>query len=103
MSSRENHPDYRDRLYAKYGTIFHSAGTFDVAEASRWGKAYDYYLRGWMPEPQARIVDIACGSGRLLLFFKQRGYTSLLGVDISPDQVARAKQVVPTVVQSNAL
>lgn len=30
----------------------------------------------------ARILDIGCGSGRMLAFLESRGYTNILGVDI---------------------
>ena len=78
--------------------------SFDEAAARRWGRAYDWYLRGWLPASKdARIVDLACGYGRLLYFFKSRGYRNVTGVDISPDQVRRARQVVPEVFEANVL
>lgn len=97
--------DYRRRIYENYGTYMQSAPElFDESAARRWGKAYEYYLRGWLPaDPDARIVDLACGYGRLLHFFRERGYRNLTGVDISPDQVQRARQVVPDVEQANVL
>ena len=97
--------NYRNRLYARYGTTMQSAPErFDEAASRRWGKAYDWYLRGWMPASKdARIVDLACGYGRLLHFFRERGYHDIAGVDISPDQVRRARQVVPEVHEANVL
>jgi SAM-dependent methyltransferase len=96
---------YRDRLYANYGHDFQDAGErFDREGAARWGKGAAYHLRGWMPESKnARILDLACGGGRLLFFFSQRGYTQLTGVDISPDQVALASQVASDVRHESAL
>lgn len=97
--------DYRQRIYAEYGTNFQDAADiFDIEGSRRWGKAYRAYLRGWLPEDKdADIVELACGGGRLLHYFKKAGYRKLTGVDISPDQVALAKQVVPHVVQSDVL
>lgn len=96
---------YRDRLYANYGHNFQDAGeSFDRQGAKRWGKAQNYRLRNWLPSGKdARILDIACGAGKLLCFFKDNGYENLAGVDISPDQVALARQVTPGVVQGNVL
>lgn len=96
---------YRARLYENYGAAMQSAPEqFDEAAASRWGKAYDWYLRAWLPASKdARIVDLACGYGRLLHFFCERGYRNIAGVDISPDQVRRARQVVPEVHEANVL
>lgn len=96
---------YRDRLYSNYGHDFQDAGeTFDREGALRWSRAIAYRLRGWTPETKdARILDLACGAGRLLFFFSERGYKDLTGVDISPDQVALARQVTPNVKQESVL
>lgn len=98
-------PDYRDRIYERYGENFQDAnGQFDAIRASRWGAAYAHYLRGWLPASKdAKIVDLACGGGYLLHFFKERGYRDLAGVDLSPDQVALSRQVTPNVVRQNIL
>lgn len=95
---------YRSRLYANYGHDFQDAGEqFDRDGAVRWGRAIAYHLRGWMPEKKdARILDLACGGGRLLFVFSEQGYRDLTGVDISPDQVALARQVTPNVKQESA-
>src|SRR4051794_17756849 len=98
-----SHQHLRQTIYSRYGHDFQDAAeVFDTAAAARWGKAYRWYLRGWLPEHKdASIVELACGYGRLLQFFKQHGYWNLQGVDISPDQVALARQVVPNVAQAN--
>ncbi|OAI49813.1 hypothetical protein AYO43_00090 [Nitrospira sp. SCGC AG-212-E16] len=98
-------PAYRDRLYSNYGHDFQDAGEkFDRDGALRWGRACAYHLRDWIPErKEARVLDLACGAGRLLFFFSERGYKDLTGVDISPDQVAMARQVTPNVRQESVL
>jgi SAM-dependent methyltransferase len=92
-------------MYARYGTNFQDiTDSFDQNGSLRWGKSYRHYLKGWLPlDPDAEIVELACGSGRLLHFFKGAGYGRLTGVDISPDQVALSRQVTPNVVQSDVL
>lgn len=97
--------DYRARIYERYASRFQSApGVFDVEAARRWGKAYRHYLRGWLPEHcDACILDVACGGGKLLQFFLDAGYTDVNGVDLSPEQVALARQVTPNVAQANVL
>lgn len=43
--------DYRSRIYERYASCFQDAGAeFDAVAADRWGRAYDWYLRGWLPE-----------------------------------------------------
>lgn len=95
----------RKEIYKSYGREFQDSGdSFCFSSAERWGKAYRWYLRGWLPtRKDAAIVELGCGSGKLLYFFKQLGYKNLKGVDISPDQVALAKQVLPEVEQANVL
>lgn len=96
---------YRSRIYEKYASNFQDASSVFNSEASkRWGTAYDYYLRDWLPaKKDANIVDVACGGGKLLHFFKQRDYTRLNGVDISHSQVQLARQVVSNVTEANVL
>jgi 2-polyprenyl-3-methyl-5-hydroxy-6-metoxy-1,4-benzoquinol methylase len=85
----------REAIYPSYGHDFQDAAErFDPGAADRWGRAYGWYLRGWLPARRdAAIADLACGQGRLLHWLRSRGYTNLSGVDIAPDQVALARQV----------
>ncbi len=103
--SRDQHARLREAIFASYGRDFQDTSErFDAPAAERWGKAYAWYLRGWLPPRQdAAIADLACGAGRLLHWLKTCGYTNLTGVDISPDQVASARQVVPIVDQADLL
>jgi cyclopropane fatty-acyl-phospholipid synthase-like methyltransferase len=96
---------YRDRIYKDYASNFQDAKPdFDETAQRRWGRAYDYYFRNWLPaKTDAAIVDLACGGGRLLFFFKERGFVNLTGVDLSPSQIQLAKQVVPNVIQASVL
>jgi SAM-dependent methyltransferase len=57
-----------------------------------------------MPEDKnAEIVDLACGGGKLLFFFKRHNYMNFKGVDISPEQVTIARQVSQYVFETNVL
>ena len=95
--------DYRERIYADYAAAIQDAKPeFDAPVARSWSAAYDSYFKGWMPgEKNAAVADLACGGGRLLYFFKERGYANLAGVDVSPTQVRLARQVVPNVVEGS--
>jgi SAM-dependent methyltransferase len=77
---------------------------FNEKEARRWGRAYEYYFRAWLPKDKGvSIGDLGCGIGRLLYFFTQLGYFNLIGVDISPEQVQIAKQVMANVYEADIL
>lgn len=97
--------DYRNRIYERYASLVQDAtSVFNEDEASRWGRAYDTFLKGWLPERKdASILDIGCGGGRLLYFFKSKGYTNLQGVDISPEQVILSLQVTDYVTEGDAI
>jgi len=100
-----NTKDYRSRIYEHYATNFQDASaTFDHKASARWGRAYGHYFRDWLPTNRdARIVDLACGGGKLLHFFKANGYGNTKGVDISPEQVSLARQVPAEAELANVL
>ena len=97
--------DYRTRIYKEYASRMQNASlVFDKAGAVRWGQAYVTFLKGWLPERKdAAILEVGCGGGRLLYFLKSKGYNNLQGVDISPQQVALARQVSENVVEADAI
>lgn len=105
LGIRMQRPDYRDRLYARYGKNFQDAQEqFDPDASRRWGRARRHYLRGWLPvNKKARIVDLACGDGKLLHFLVEQGYRQVEGVDTSPDQVALSRQVTPNITHGDAI
>jgi SAM-dependent methyltransferase len=96
-------PSYRARIYERYASRGGSPVlAFDPKGAARWGRVYDDYLAGWLPQAKgAAIADVACGAGSLLHFFKCRGFSNLFGVDVSGEQVEIARQVVPGVVRGD--
>jgi len=49
---------------------------------------YRHNYKKFLPEnKQARILEIGCGMGNLLLFLGQEGYANFLGVDIAPEAI----------------
>lgn len=71
--------NYRSRIYEYYATNFQDApSAFDHEASARWRRAYRHYFREWLPTNRdARIVDLACGGGKLLHFFKTCGYGNI--------------------------
>ena len=97
--------DYRRRIYEKYASLMQDADPFfNEKEAQHWGRAYDAFLKGWLPgKKDASILEVGCGWGRLLYFLKTRGYVNVQGVDISPEQVLIARQVIDNVTEGDAI
>jgi 2-polyprenyl-3-methyl-5-hydroxy-6-metoxy-1,4-benzoquinol methylase len=90
--------DYRQRIYSNYRTVQALPPKVDLVAADRWGRAYDTWLRGWLPTVKtASIVDVGCGGGLLLRFFQRHGYNNQMGVDLSTEQLAAARQVCANV------
>ncbi|MFH0965719.1 MAG: class I SAM-dependent methyltransferase [Planctomycetota bacterium] len=94
----------RKELYDCYASRLKGLGpSFDPLRAKRWAKAYRAYLRGWLPPSRdAAILDAGCGQGWMLAHLADLGYANLYGVDISAEQVALARQVVPDVHEGDA-
>jgi len=98
-------PNYRQRIFKEYTSYSQNLKVpLDSGTIKRWAQGYDTYLKGWLPQRKdASVLEVACGSGRLLHFFKVRKYTNITGVDISPEQVQLAKKNVEAVVQADIL
>lgn len=96
---------YRNRIYDEYASKFQDASKlFDKEASRRWGSAYDVYFSGWLPANRAsRIVDVACGGGKFLHFLQERGYSNIEGVDLSPEQINLARQVIPNITKDNCI
>jgi 2-polyprenyl-3-methyl-5-hydroxy-6-metoxy-1,4-benzoquinol methylase len=60
-------------------------------------------IRGFMPDPQARIVEIGCATGLLLSQLKQAGYPRVAGLDPSPVCARLADELYQVPVRCGAL
>lgn len=82
-------PHYRRLLYGSYRSTHFAASNPDAGplRASRH-ESYGREIGGLLPsDSNARILDAGCGSGFLLEFLRERGYTNACGVDASQEQV----------------
>jgi SAM-dependent methyltransferase len=83
---------YREIIYRQYAAKFQSSGYQRADIASRWAKVYCWYLRNWLPtNSSARILDVGCGGGQMLSALKILSYKNCVGVDVSPQQIDRAR------------
>jgi 2-polyprenyl-3-methyl-5-hydroxy-6-metoxy-1,4-benzoquinol methylase len=78
--------DFRTSLYGSYVSGFKGA---QGAADAWWTFKYLPLLRD--VDPNARILDLGCGDGRLVGYLARRGFTQAVGVDVSPEQVAIAQ------------
>jgi SAM-dependent methyltransferase len=73
----------------------------------KWAEGYDHQmlaelgytspitiaqlLNEHLPDKDARVFDIGCGTGLTCTFLHQQGYGNLVGIDLSPDMVRVAQ------------
>ncbi|USS93838.1 class I SAM-dependent methyltransferase [Fructilactobacillus ixorae] len=71
-------------IYSQFATFYDQL--FDNELYPKWAD----YVRRWV-QPPARVLDLACGTGRLLVLLAQAGY-QVTGVDLSAEMLALANQ-----------
>jgi SAM-dependent methyltransferase len=93
---------YKQRLYEAYVSSGQAslspasaAQTHSPAVAFRGNQPYaDAVIKPLLPASKAaQILDLGCGNGCFIHFLKQYGYTNVVGVDTSAEQVAMAHQL----------
>ncbi len=84
--------DYRQRIYQQYLEAGPTAAAPDkLAEFHRRAPYLEKLIQEHFPEDkEAAILDLGCGAGALEFFARRRGYSNIVGVDRSPQQVAAA-------------
>jgi 2-polyprenyl-3-methyl-5-hydroxy-6-metoxy-1,4-benzoquinol methylase len=85
----------RQRLYDSYFATYYGADHECPERLSASVRAYfDQHLGRHLPADRgAAILDVGCGFGGLLMHLRDRGYTDVRGVDVSPEQVAMAHRL----------
>jgi SAM-dependent methyltransferase len=86
--------NYRDRIYQYYVTAMEKDCTITLDSL----RSREPYLRGiirrhFPQDRKARILDLGCGHGTLLHFCRLEGYDQVSGVDRSPQQAAKAREL----------
>ncbi|MBI5249953.1 MAG: class I SAM-dependent methyltransferase [Desulfomonile tiedjei] len=86
--------EYRSRIYSQYELLWPDQKTlFDEEEALRWGRYYLRLLKDFLPKDKnSAILELGCGTGRLLYNLKLMGYSEVKGVDLSAEQARIARQ-----------
>ena len=91
--------DYRDRLFASY-SLSHVAH-LDLDEEAKKDWFFEYTAKNYLPiiehfdRTRAEVLELACNRGYLLRALSTLGFQRLHGIDLSPDDVARARDLAP--------
>lgn len=86
--------DFRQEMYNSYVSGFKRENLVEnektIAHFAKWA---DYhYLPHFDGLPKhAAILDLGCGSGRMIYYLGSRGFTNVAGVDASAEQIAIAR------------
>jgi len=85
--------EYRKRMYdnfvSKHWTYTHSLSDKEYELLHRTSRKR---FAGILPQDKnAKIADLACGSGHFLYFLDKEGYKNISGIDISPEQIKAAE------------
>jgi len=99
--------NYRKQYYDKYVTVQVQPNgvSFTEQDYLNWGNGAMKRIQGWLPDNQAApILDVGCGSGKLLYLFQRLGYVNLTGIDLSPEQIELARSRFPkaSIIQEDA-
>jgi len=78
--------NWKKRLYNSYVSTGQSHGKEPLKSLD--DVYFDQIIKEKLPENKnIKIVDLACGTGKLLYSLKKHGYNNILGVDISKEQI----------------
>ncbi len=94
--------DYRKRLYESYVRSHLSAVELKNRLTVRAPFLRALVNNHFPADRNARLLELGCGYGALIHYALDLGYRNMKGVDVSPEQVAGAKQLgIPGVVQGD--
>lgn len=87
--------DFREPFYEKYDSTFkeYISNESPEAIASNWCKLRKKILpllSGYSKD--AYILDLGCGPGYIMQSLRSEGFKNITGIDISGEQIAKAKQ-----------
>lgn len=96
---------YRDRVYTNYTTGSQRSRAPASLEGLRIRAPYlNHVIRTHFPSNrEATIIDLGCGYGAFVHLLHEAGYHNVTGIDLSPEQVAAARDLGISGVQEGDL
>lgn len=97
--------NYREKIYKKYRSVhtIHLYGEENINDIKKRFSAWEYYFLKFLPlDKNVKILDLGCGNGGFVYWLQSIGYINASGVDISEEQVEKAKKLkIDNVFQGN--
>lgn len=88
--------EYKEKLFEKYVSLhtIHIAPVKNLDTFKRCFQSFnDFYGRFLPVDFNAKIIDIACGTGEVVYWLNQKGYRNVEGIDISSENVQIANSL----------
>ncbi|HSL90627.1 MAG TPA: class I SAM-dependent methyltransferase [Ignavibacteriaceae bacterium] len=85
--------DFRLKLYQNYVSDYKKVTS---AKSDKDKKSdYEIYKRRYLPllreySKDCKIIEVGCGNGYVMQFFREEGFTNIYGIDISEEQITEA-------------
>ena len=86
---------YRERIYPKYGTsLKKSQAPLNISGLKPRSSFMKHIIFQFFPKDRkSKILDLGCGYGALIYFAKELGYTDIIGIDGSPEQIEASRSL----------
>lgn len=79
-------------IYKNYVSV--TSGGESITENNFKIRSFEFYFKKFLPEnKQIKILDLGCGDGALLFWLQKHNYNNIIGVDMSSEQIKRAKNM----------
>jgi SAM-dependent methyltransferase len=78
-----------DEIYKEMQFIKYKSHEFEIP---RWYEGQKRFIQEWMSDidKESKILDVACGDGVGLRYFKEFGYTNLVGIEYEKEKATNA-------------
>lgn len=88
--------EFKARFYEHYhgAHVAPRKGAATLAQLQARAPIFDHHWAHLLPaDREAVILDVGCGSGGMVWWLQRRGYTNAGGIDVSPEQIAVARDL----------
>lgn len=96
LTAKELHSvEYRKRIYDQYVSVQQQSLPLDASDTLKPRAPFLRRVieRHFPTDRDSIILDLGCGSGVFIHFIREAGYHNVIGVDVSWEQVAEAKNL----------